>query len=327
VARFGFICVPHTVSLAVEMARASEEGGLWGLGIGDSQARYMELYSVATACLGATEHLTVGAIVTNPVTRHWTVHAAAARALDELAPGRFVLGLGAGNSSVRSIGAAPARPDVLASSLTNIRAACPPAVRILVATDAPRLAGVAGQLADGLIIGTGLDATAIAEVRGLAEAARADGGLDEPLEPWLSVPLIAVEDDGDLAAAEARAVGVAVSMARRSLSGDLERKNVPLSFRAVLHERLERYDMRHHGSTSTTNPNDMLFTDTPELEAYLVDRFTIVGTADTCRRRVETVISETGIENFWFSSLVPDPVQNIRLAAAGFAPLLAAHAR
>jgi alkanesulfonate monooxygenase SsuD/methylene tetrahydromethanopterin reductase-like flavin-dependent oxidoreductase (luciferase family) len=326
VPRFGFICVPHTVSLAVEMARASEEGGLWGIGIGDSQASYMELYSVATACVSATEHLTVGAIVTNPVTRHWTVHAAAARALDELAPGRFVLALGAGNSSVRSIGAAPAHPDLVATALTGIRDASPPAVRMLVATDAPRLAAVAGRLADGLIIGTGLDVTAIAEVRAIAEAARTKAGVDQPLEPWLSLPLIAVEEDGDLAAAQARAVGVAVSMARRSLAGDLERKNVPLHFREALQDRLDRYDMRHHGSMSATNPNDALFSDLPELESYLVNRFTIVGTADACRRRVETVIGETGIENFWFSSLVPDPVQNIRLAAGGLAPLLAAQA-
>lgn len=315
--RVGFICVPHSAALAIEMARAAEDGGLYGIGIGDSQARYMELYSVATACLAATDTLTVGAIVTNPVTRHWTVHAAAARTLDELAPGRFVLGVGAGNSSVRSIGAPAARPEQVAAMLNDVRGSTPAALRLLVATDAPRLAAVAGRLADGLVIGLGLEAAAVADVLGRAERARADAGVDEPLDVWLSVPLIVVARTDELADARRRAVGVAVSMARRSLSTGIAEKHVPHELQAVISDRLERYDMRYHGSVTGSSPNDVLFADRPDVESFLVERFTIVGTPEQCRERVEEVVADTGINSFWFSSLVPDPVSNIRLAARG----------
>jgi alkanesulfonate monooxygenase SsuD/methylene tetrahydromethanopterin reductase-like flavin-dependent oxidoreductase (luciferase family) len=313
--RAGFICIPRTVALAVEMAQAAEEGGFWGLGIGDSQARYMELYAVAGACLAATKSLTVGPIVANPVTRHPTVHAAAARTLEELAPGRGLVGLAAGNSSVRSVGLAPAGIDELVSCLETVREFGAQRVPVLVATDAPRLAAVAGRLADGLIIGTGLDRVAVTRIRDHAEAARREAGIVEPLDTWLSVPLIMAEDEEELRDSRGGLVGVAVSMARRSLAGDLAERNVPQQFRSILSDRLVHYDMRFHGSVSDSSPNDVLFSDQPELEDYLVERFTIAGTAETCRRRLEAVIAETGVANFWFSSIVADPVRNIRLAA------------
>jgi alkanesulfonate monooxygenase SsuD/methylene tetrahydromethanopterin reductase-like flavin-dependent oxidoreductase (luciferase family) len=304
---------------ALEMAREADEGGLWGLGIGDSQANFLDAYTVATACLARTTRLTVGPIVTNPVTRHWTVHAAAARSLSELAPGRFVLGMGSGNSSVRSIDATPAGRDSLVDAVMHIRENAPADVSILVSADGPRMARAAGECADGLVIGTGLDAAAIAHLRDVAAEARLNSRRDRPLELWLAVPLSVVESDAEVGAARARSVGVAITMARRAFARGLDGKNVPPRLASVLQERLPRYDMSRHASVEAANPNDELFADRPDVEEYLAERFGITGTFDRCRARIEVVTRQTGIDNFWFSTLVADPVKNVRLVARMFA--------
>jgi hypothetical protein len=174
-----------------------------------------------------------------------------------------------------------------------------------------------------VIIGTGLDAPAVAHLHDVALEARRAAGIEQPLEAWLSVPLQVVEHERNLAGARPRATGVAISMARRALTGQLEAKNVPEPFHDVLRERLPRYDMRHHASVEGENPNALLLADYPAVEAYVAARFGIIGTPDMCRERLRAVTRDTGISNFWFSSVVPEPVRNTRLAGVAFGPLLA----
>src|SRR5690606_40707014 len=85
--KIGFIWLPRSAREAVEIARRAEAGGFWGLGISDSPVLYQEMYPVISACLLATDRLVVGSNVTNPVTRHWTIHASTHRTYDELHPG------------------------------------------------------------------------------------------------------------------------------------------------------------------------------------------------------------------------------------------------
>src|SRR5262249_48775071 len=162
-------------------------------------------------------------------------------------PDRTLVGFGAGNSSVRSIGAAPARPELVTATLSQVRAASPSTVQFLVATDAPRLAAAAGRLADGIIIGTGLDtaaieralrvvalgapsaaaaarpraagvttgparaAAAIGRVARLARTAHEEAEAARAWGLWLSRPLIMAADERGALEARRRAVGVAVS--------------------------------------------------------------------------------------------------------------------
>jgi 5,10-methylenetetrahydromethanopterin reductase len=60
--------------------------------------------------------------VTNLGTRHVSVVASAARTVAELAPGRFVLALGAGRSAAGMIAAASTPTPVLSESLSALRA-------------------------------------------------------------------------------------------------------------------------------------------------------------------------------------------------------------
>ncbi|KAB2388725.1 LLM class flavin-dependent oxidoreductase, partial [Actinomadura montaniterrae] len=148
------LCVnwlPLDRELTRSLASRIERRGLWGLGIGDSP-NYGELYAACADAASATNALTVLTSVTNPVTRHVSVHACAARTFGE----RLVIGMGRGDSAVRTFGLAPASLDHLERTLREIRDASP-ATPLLVAAGGPKAAAVAGRAADGVICGAGRD--------------------------------------------------------------------------------------------------------------------------------------------------------------------------
>ena len=97
--RLGVVTLPYEVPLLVDIAREAERGGLARVGMADSPILYGEIYPSITAVLSATSRIQVGPNVTNPVSRHWTVHAASARTIDAMYPGRFYLGLAAGDGA------------------------------------------------------------------------------------------------------------------------------------------------------------------------------------------------------------------------------------
>ena len=93
----------------VRIAQLAEELGYDSLWIADSQVLCRELYVTLTACALGTSRIKLGAGVTAPYTRHVSVTASAFASLNELAPGRVILGVSTGNSLVRTIGRRPAR--------------------------------------------------------------------------------------------------------------------------------------------------------------------------------------------------------------------------
>ncbi|MFG2376622.1 LLM class flavin-dependent oxidoreductase [Streptomyces sp. NPDC048504] len=80
--------------------RRAEELGFDQVWFPDSQLLWRDVFTTLTAAAFATEYIGLGTAVTNLATRHPSVVASAARSVAELAPGRFTLGLGVGNSSV-----------------------------------------------------------------------------------------------------------------------------------------------------------------------------------------------------------------------------------
>jgi 5,10-methylenetetrahydromethanopterin reductase len=105
--RFGIIALPRSVQEAVEDARLAEAAGFHWLGMADSQSVYRELYITAALCAAATSRIRIGPTVTNPVTRHPAVTAAAIATLDEVSNGRAFCGIGTGDSAVLNLGERP----------------------------------------------------------------------------------------------------------------------------------------------------------------------------------------------------------------------------
>jgi len=160
----------------------------------DSQLRRRDPYVLLAAAARATTRITLGLLLANPVTRHPTVTASSVATLDELAPGRILLGWGAGDTAVRLAGLRPARVAELAAATRLVRAllrgeavdvgAAGPArlphhrpVPVWIAAGGPRTLRMAGGVADGVFLRVGVHpanlAAAVAAVRaGAAEAGR-----------------------------------------------------------------------------------------------------------------------------------------------------------
>src|SRR5262249_20153044 len=138
----------------------------------DSQLRRRDTYVLLAAAARATERVTLGPLLANPVNRHPTVTASSIATIGALAPGRVLAGWGVGDTAVRLAGLKPARIAELEASTRLMRAlldgeavevgALRPArlphhrpVPIWIAAGGPRTLRMAGGVADGVFIRVG----------------------------------------------------------------------------------------------------------------------------------------------------------------------------
>ncbi|MGH7393488.1 MAG: LLM class flavin-dependent oxidoreductase [Candidatus Rokuibacteriota bacterium] len=161
----------------------------------DSQLRRRDTYVLLAAAARATERITLGVLIANPVNRHPSVTASSIATVDELAPGRTLLGWGAGDTAVRLAGLRPARVKELEAGTRLMRAlldgeavavgAARPArlphhrpVPIWIAAGGPRTLRMAGAVADGVFIRVGTHPANIATAVDAIRAGAADAGRD-----------------------------------------------------------------------------------------------------------------------------------------------------
>jgi 5,10-methylenetetrahydromethanopterin reductase len=161
----------------------------------DSQLRRRDTYVMLAAAARATERIMLGTLLANPINRHPTVTASSIATIDELAPGRVLLGWGVGDTAVRLAGLKPARVAELESSTRLMRSlldgeavdvgAARPArlphhrpVPIWIAAGGPRTLRMAGGVADGVFIRVGTHPRTIAWAIDAIRAGAADAGRD-----------------------------------------------------------------------------------------------------------------------------------------------------
>ncbi|MGW1753422.1 LLM class flavin-dependent oxidoreductase [Streptomyces mirabilis] len=205
----------------VGTVRRAEELGFDEVWFPDSQLLWRDVFTTLTAAALGTERIGLGTAVTNLATRHPAVVASAARSVAELAPGRFTLGLGVGNSSVGPIGLRQTPSAAMREGLHMLRALLDgkewdfegrvrsrlrdprPDVPLHLAASGPRNLRLAGEIADGVILLSGVSPRtleqATARVREGAEAA----GRDADRIPLTVSAFCAVTDDIE---AEARQI-------------------------------------------------------------------------------------------------------------------------
>lgn len=93
----------------VAAARSAEERGIEGVWVTD--VRFMrDCYALLGAIAATTTRIVIAPGVSDPFSRHPATLAAAAATLAELAPGRVILGLGAGGSGLDRIGVVRSDP-------------------------------------------------------------------------------------------------------------------------------------------------------------------------------------------------------------------------
>ena len=103
------------------MVRLIEKSGLDYLWLTDSSLHTRNPYMHLALASRLTTTLRLGTAVTNPQTRHPGIVAVNAATLEELAPGRTILGIGSGDRPLQSLGLRPARLAELESSIAAIR--------------------------------------------------------------------------------------------------------------------------------------------------------------------------------------------------------------
>lgn len=178
-------CAP-LAELAAAVERA-EQGGFDYAWIPDTQLLEREVWAVLGAAAPRTSRIILGPNVTNPLTRHASVTACGAATLDEATAGRFMLGLGSGDSALRVMGQRVARLDEIRDCIAVMRELWTKRfverdgarfrlqfgsgrqIPIYLAATGPKMLQLAGEIADGVILQGGVARESIDYARGMLE--------------------------------------------------------------------------------------------------------------------------------------------------------------
>ncbi|MEE9198460.1 MAG: LLM class flavin-dependent oxidoreductase, partial [Dehalococcoidia bacterium] len=298
--RFG-VCIfgEQPLEKIVSQVKLAEELGYDSVWLADSQLLCRELYVTLTACALGTSRIRLGAGVTAPRTRHVSVTASAFATLAEIAEGRLLLGVGTGNSLVRTIGARPARVSELEGYVASLRGLLdnrparfeagvegkvtwmsrPAGIPIYVAATGPKTTRAAARISDGVILLVGASAPLLENgLRLVQEGAREAGKSAEDLDVVCWVPA-SVSSDGALAR-EHTSGQVAALLHRVSLDGFDEEE------REAIRRLRQHFGRYPHANLARAG-------DGPALDRY-IDMLALAGTPQEVRRRVEGLMKVGG---------------------------------
>jgi 5,10-methylenetetrahydromethanopterin reductase len=301
-----------------------ESEGWDGLALGDSQNLAAEPYIELFAAIGATSHLGLGTAVTNPVTRHPAVTAAAIATLQAESGGRVSLGIGRGDSALSHIGLAPAPVAMFARYLERLQgylrgeevpfdrevdargdlrgveslgladrptgsrlvwlSADVPKVPVDVTASGPRMIAIGATRAERLTFAVGADPERVRWAVDLARASRRDAGLAIDHQPMAVFVPVAVHPDR--ARARYLASGAVGSVARFSVMHGKVVGPADDAQRRALEGIHRSYDMTHHFTHGASQ--------TAALSDDLIDAFSIAGPPSYCIQRL-LELAELGI--------------------------------
>ncbi|MBI2203146.1 MAG: LLM class flavin-dependent oxidoreductase [Candidatus Rokubacteria bacterium] len=330
--RFGINFMPTAPAAeVVRWARLVEDLGYELLGISDSQSICRDVYMTLALCAVNTERIRFGPRVITPVTRHPAVAASAAATLDELAPGRTLVAMGSGDSAAYNVGLRPASLAELreyaetirallatgraeyhgkAATLTWKRARLP----IYLAASGPKTLHLAGQIADGVVIRTGIlpeiVRDSIAQVRaGAVAAGRDPDAIDLWWWPDVNVATSYREGVEEIKMSLAAAGN---HLSRFTTAG----KHIPPELLENVRALGQRYAFASH--TLPGSANNRLIEELGLVD-YLADRFAAVGTPADCVKKLTAAV-DAGARQFWMSVHFDDKERFLRDWAEKVAP-------
>jgi 5,10-methylenetetrahydromethanopterin reductase len=290
-----------------EYTLLAESLGYANVWFGDSQNIWRESSTTMGAAAVGTEKIIFGTGVTNAVTRHRSLLASTWATLAEYTDGRVALGIGTGDSSLRTMGLKPLKLAELESAIGELRALFrgesvaeadsgaefhlnyvqePLDIPIYVAASAPKILELSGRVADGSIVLVGTSPLFIeAALATIERGAKASGRTLDDLHIVLWTPT-AISDDPVKARDLTRAHVARVCI--RPLPA-----SVDPSLQAAIDRIRDSYDYYHHMDTEAGHADIV-----PD---ELVDLFALAGTPDECEERLRT-IAGLGIDQV---SIVP----------------------
>jgi 5,10-methylenetetrahydromethanopterin reductase len=191
----------------IEMAQLAEEHGFEDLWLIDGQDVFPDPWTTAALCAVNTSRIRIGPGVTNPLTRHPRVTANAMLTVHELSGGRGVLGLGAGDNAVRTMGWKPASVSVMREAVEICREKFKrnsAEIPIYIAAGGPRMTAYALSAADGIIVAGGGTPQDLRRVVGRVEAGAKETGRDMTAVPVFYTLGFAISHDRQEALDDAR---------------------------------------------------------------------------------------------------------------------------
>lgn len=283
------------VGAMVDYVTLAEDLGYDNVWVGDSQNIWRESTTVMAAAAGKTERIVFGTGVTNAVTRHRSLLASSWATLAEYTGGRAILGIGTGDSSLRTMGLKPLKLAELEQAIEELRTLFrgeavaeessgaefhlnyldgPIEVPVYIAASAPKILEMSGRIADGVIVLVGTAPHFIeAALERIERGARQSGKTLEDIKIVLWTPT-AIDEDRT----EAR------DLVRAHVSRVVIRP-LPAPVEPHLEEAVERirqsYDYYHHMDTEADHADNV-----PD---DLVDLFALAGTPEECEARLRQI--------------------------------------
>jgi 5,10-methylenetetrahydromethanopterin reductase len=301
------------VPLIVKQAQLAESLGYDTVWITDTHLVCRELWVTLTACALGTTRIRLGPGIAVPHSRHVSVTASAIASLEEVAPGRVVIGVGTGGSAAQTMGltlkqtARTATLEAMATSLRRLlggepirfesgaegRVAwlgSPRSIPIYAAGSGPRMLAAAGRVGDGAIMYASVDPDVLrAGVAQVAAGAEESGRRLHDLDVAIWAP---TSIGGDRALARDHARGRVASALRHPLPVPYRPEDWP----AV--DRLRReYDAFQHASALARHRELV-----PD---RLVDLMALCGTPADVREQVKRVMTVSGIGRIILLPQVP----------------------
>lgn len=296
--RFSLHLVPDDLPTLVRRARFAEEHGFEEIWVAESHLTCRAHLVALTLVALETSRVRLGPGVTNPVLHDTSALACEIATLDELSNGRALFGIGSGDTPVYTLGKRKAPLARLREAIVQIRGFlagepveyqpgvrvalwCRRPVPIYLAAEGPRTLRLAAELADGVILGSGILPETLAWVEtqlgaGTAQRARALGPLRR-----VHAAIVAVGRDGRAVREAARAR--VANRAHHNFRATLE--SVPPDRRPEIQRLLDGFDVSEWRSPR----HAALVTD------YILDRFALAGSPEALVDRLRA-LERHGVE-------------------------------
>jgi 5,10-methylenetetrahydromethanopterin reductase len=295
-------------------ARICEEGGLDSFWVADQ--RWMrDVYVSLTYLAARTERLLLGTRVTDPYVRHPGLTAVAIASLDEASGGRAVMGIGAGGSGFAQMGLERPKPAlavreaieicrrlwageefeldgrILSWRRGRLEFECRPDIPVVIAARGPRLLELAGEVADGAIVASGVSPGGVGWARQLITRGERRAGKQEGGTELLHMTYISISEDRERAR----------QVVKKGISGAVSGSHPTYDFLAAngLEVPGELYRYLDAGAGDPARIVELI----PD---SFVDKLAIAGTVDECGDQLQALL-DAGIDHPLLSPIPVEP--------------------
>ncbi len=303
------------------LVKLSEDMGFSCAYMGDSQMIWREPYVIMGAAAMVTKKITLATGVTNPITRDLGVLAASWVTLRETVGDRVLVGIGAGDSSVETLGKKPSTLANLEKSIGILRdlmggktltwpetgaevrityAAGQKPIPVYPAVSSPKIHRLAGKVGDGAIVLVGVDPQFLRASRAELEAGAAEAGTtlkDKKFRVVCWTPC-SILDDGRAARGAVKAH--VARILKRKLPFELDGAAMD-----VVTKIREHYEYYEHMVVGTPH-GDIVPDD-------LVERFAIAGTPSEAREQIERLAATGLVDEIAIIPHTQDPKDRDRI--------------